>query len=278
MAKRPKPVQTGLLQCGIIMPISEIDGCSEKHWKDVRNIIEEAVRKKGFDPLLVSESDDVGVIHRTIIQNVFKLPIVVCDVSGKNPNVMFELGMRLAFNKPVVLIKDDQTDYSFDTGIIEHLGYPRGLHFQSIVEFQRNLASKVESTYRKAQEPDFSFFLKHFGTFTVASIENAVIPRDEFLERELDEIRSLLERLTSKSERRTISQDELEAAQLFRQALVLGKSVPTNTHNQTMIDSIICTLKITPNNNAIFDRNPWLESECRAELARLMDVGKKADN
>jgi hypothetical protein len=35
---------------------------------------------------------------------------------------MFELGMRLAFDKPTVIIKDDKTDYMFDTGIIEHVG------------------------------------------------------------------------------------------------------------------------------------------------------------
>jgi hypothetical protein len=33
----------------------------------------------------------------------------------KNPNVMFELGMRLAFDKPAIIIKDNRTNYSFDT-------------------------------------------------------------------------------------------------------------------------------------------------------------------
>lgn len=27
--------------CGLIMPISEIDGCSEKHWEEVKEILEE---------------------------------------------------------------------------------------------------------------------------------------------------------------------------------------------------------------------------------------------
>ncbi len=115
-------------RCGLVMPISALDDCSEQHWADVRQILFEALEAVGFEAQLVSEADDVGVIHKRIVQNLYDNPIVVCDVSGKNPNVMFELGMRIAFDKPVVIIKDDQTAYSFDTRPIEHIPYPRDLH------------------------------------------------------------------------------------------------------------------------------------------------------
>ncbi|WP_353118770.1 hypothetical protein [Myroides odoratus] len=55
------------------------------------------------------------------MNNIYNDEIVVCDVSSKNPNVMFELGLRLAFDKPTIIIKDEKTGYSFDTGVIEHL-------------------------------------------------------------------------------------------------------------------------------------------------------------
>jgi len=122
--------------CGIVMPISEIDGCKESHWEDVREIIEDSINSAGFKANLVSEADDGGVIHKRIVQNLYDNPILVCDVSGKNPNVMFELGMRLAFDKPTVIIKDDQTSHCFDSGIIEHLEYPRDLRFNSILSFK----------------------------------------------------------------------------------------------------------------------------------------------
>jgi hypothetical protein len=53
-------------------------------------------------------------------------------VSGKNPNVMFELGIRLAFDKATIIIKDDKTDYSFDTSVIQHIPYPRDLRHNQI--------------------------------------------------------------------------------------------------------------------------------------------------
>jgi hypothetical protein len=78
--------------CGMVMPISAIDGCTESHWGDVLEIITEAIEDAGFVANLVSNADDVGLIHKRIIQNLYDNPIVVCDVSGKNPNVMSNSG------------------------------------------------------------------------------------------------------------------------------------------------------------------------------------------
>ncbi len=82
------------------MPISASDGCQESHWQDVKGILFEAIQAAGFEANLVSDADEVGIIQKRIIQNLYANPVVVCDVSGKNPNVMFELGIRLAFDKP----------------------------------------------------------------------------------------------------------------------------------------------------------------------------------
>lgn len=138
------------LICGVVMPISSIDGCAETHWSEVRVILEEAIDQAGFEPNIVSNSDDVGIIQKRIIQNLYENPVVVCDVSGKNPNVMFELGLRLAFDKPTIIVKDDKTAYSFDTSPIEHLEYPRDLRFGKIVELKEKLADKICATYEKS--------------------------------------------------------------------------------------------------------------------------------
>lgn len=166
--------ESEVLQCGIVMPISATDGCTADHWAEVKSIIVDAVNTidvPRFNSRLVSDADDVGVIQKRIVQGVYGADVVVCDVSGKNANVMFELGMRLAFDKPTVIIKDDKTDYMFDTGVIEHLTYPRDLRFQRIVEFKQLLAQKVLGTYTAStRDPEHSTFLKNFGTFKVAQL------------------------------------------------------------------------------------------------------------
>lgn len=182
------------LTCGLVMPISSLDGCTSEHWSEVKNIITEAIKGISEPPInvnLVSDADDVGVIQKRIVQNIYSSDIIVCDVSGKNPNVMFELGMRLAFDKPTVIVKDDKTDYSFDTGIIEHVPYPRDLRFSRIVTFKTNLAAKVIATLKAAaSDPEHSTFLKNFGKFQVANLTESVIPADKLVLEMLSELQT----------------------------------------------------------------------------------------
>ncbi len=188
------------LKCGLVMPISSIDGCSEQHWKEVREILNEAIGKAGFEANLVSHADDVGIIHKRIIQNLYDNPIVVCDVSGKKPNVMFELGMRLAFDKPTIIIKDNKTSYSFDTSSIEHLEYPRDLRFNKIIEFKKVLSEKVKATYERSNsDPEYTTFLKHFGTFKVAQLEQKEVSKEDYIIEELRGIKKQMSQLENRS-------------------------------------------------------------------------------
>lgn len=114
---------------------------------------------------------------------------MVCDVSGKNPNVMFELGMRLAFDKPTIIIKDDCTSYSFDTSPIEHLEYPRDLNYIKINTFKERLAGKIKTQLEAIdQEGAYSPFLKHFGEFTAAKLDQKEVSGQDYIVEQLDEI------------------------------------------------------------------------------------------
>lgn len=184
-------------QCGIIMPISTIEDCSAPHWGDVKCIIEEAVRKAGYEPNLVSDANDSGVIQKRIVQNIYDNEIVVCDVSSKNPNVMFELGMRLAFDKPTIIIMDDKTNFSFDTSIIEHLIYPRDLNYFAILGFQETLTKKIKGTIAASKGNNYTTFLKHFGEFKVASIDHTEGSLNDAVLAQLKDINNQLQVLRS---------------------------------------------------------------------------------
>lgn len=197
--KVPPPDTNPVLTCGLIMPISAIDGLGAEHWTEVKSIIQDAVESISsirFSAKLVSDADDVGVIHKRIVHGVYNSDIVVCDVSARNPNVMFELGMRLAFDKPTVIIKDDRTDYAFDTSIIEHIPYPRDLRFSKIITFKRQLADKILATYKAANEnPEHSTFLKNFGTFQVAALNQTVGSGEQVMMEMLSDIQQEVSRI-----------------------------------------------------------------------------------
>lgn len=177
------------------MPIASIDGCSSEHWEEIRHIIREALPEAEYQVDLVSDSNEVGVIQNRIVNNIYKSDIVICDVSGKNPNVMFELGMRLAFDKPTVIIKDDKTNYSFDTGNIEHINYPRALHYQSIIDFKKLLQRKVKATYEASLDPEYTTFLKHFGEFKIANVSEKEITSEKYILKAINELSSSVKRM-----------------------------------------------------------------------------------
>lgn len=170
-------------RCGIVMPISPHPDYGHEHWKDVLSIITEAINETQFKPNLVSDDEAIGLIHERIVTNIYNNEMVVCDVSSKNPNVMFELGLRLAFDKPVIIIKDDKTSYTFDTGVIEHISYPSSLRFGDIVNFKKDLTKRIEATYKKSIETsNYSPFLRGFGkTIIPAKIQSEEVTETKYL-------------------------------------------------------------------------------------------------
>ena len=178
-------------KCGIIMPIATSTDYPSEHWKDVLSILMEAINETEFEPRLVSDDVAVGLIHDRIVTNIYNDDVIVCDVSSKNPNVMFELGLRLAFDKPTIIIKDEKTGYSFDTGVIEHISYPSSLRFSEIVEFKLELVKRINATYERAKaETNYSPFLKSFGkTIVPASIQQTEIPEGKYIMEQLEVLR-----------------------------------------------------------------------------------------
>lgn len=175
--------------CGIIMPIANTPDYKSGHWAEVLSIIAETLEDTDFNVNLVSSDVAIGLIHERIVNNIYNNEIVICDVSSKNPNVMFELGMRLAFDKPTIIIKDEKTGYSFDTGVIEHLTYPSDLRFSEIVKFKIELKKKFLATYEKSKENDFSPFLKSFGKNIVpTNIQQTYVPQETYIIERLNEI------------------------------------------------------------------------------------------
>jgi hypothetical protein len=174
--------------CGLVMPISDTPGYNPGHWIEVRSILHEAL-DPAFHVRMVSESEDVTFIHKTIVQNLYENDLVVCDLSGKNPNVMFELGIRLTFDRATVIVIDDETAISFDTGVIEHIIYPKSLRFREIVEFKEKLARKSAETLRASRFTEgYSPFLAHYGTFKLSVLPSQTVSPDQLVIEKLDEM------------------------------------------------------------------------------------------
>lgn len=173
------------INIGLIMPLAPIPSYPPAQFDDVREIIKDtidSIEDFHFKVSMVSDSDEVSIIQKIIVQNIYDYPLVIVDVSGKNPNVMFELGMRLAFDMPIVLIKDEKTDYSFDTAPLKTIGYRSDLRHPNILKFKSDLRSAILSTYKKSlKDPSYSPYLSSFGDIKVKEISSSSVNTTEAL-------------------------------------------------------------------------------------------------
>lgn len=92
------------------------------------------------------KADDIWN-HSTVIQDVFDLIfrsfIVICDFTGKNPNVFYEAGIAHTLGKHVIPITQHAGDIPFD------LQHHRYLHYlnnaEGLVQLQEALKLRVEA-------------------------------------------------------------------------------------------------------------------------------------
>ena len=167
------------------MPISECDGLSADHWAEVFDIIKSVADKDDFDARLVSDTTESNLIHNEILKNLYNDNLIICDVSGRNPNVFFELGIRMATQKPTIIVKDDKTIYPFDIAPNRFVRYPRDLRHSGMEEFKELLSESITKTAK--QEHKFSF-IGALGPFTVPDVENSEIPAADAIIQKLDQI------------------------------------------------------------------------------------------
>lgn len=131
------------------MPISTRAAEEERygdpdHWEHVReSLFVKAVIAAGYEPIR-PEAQGSHLIHEVIIKHLEKSDLVLCDLSGHNPNVFFELGVRTSLNKPIALVKDEFTDIPFDTGGINTHTYKSTLNGWHMDAEQADLKTHIE--------------------------------------------------------------------------------------------------------------------------------------
>jgi hypothetical protein len=101
--------------CFVIMPFSERD---DRHatgfFEEVLvNLFTPAGTAAGFE-VRTAQRHGSDVIQSTIVNDLLEADLVLADLTEHNPNVLFELGMRMAEDKPVVLVRAKGTGPIFD--------------------------------------------------------------------------------------------------------------------------------------------------------------------
>lgn len=141
------------IRCFVIMPISKQDGYDADHFDLVyEDIIKPAIKLAGMEPRRADDTVNTNVIHVDILRNVIESDIAICDMSSRNPNVFYELGVRQAFDKPTVLMIDESTVPPFDVANIRFVNYKKAMGYRDVTDVVEKLAQTLTVTYEKRNE------------------------------------------------------------------------------------------------------------------------------
>jgi hypothetical protein len=79
-----------------------------------REGIREACREAGAGCVRVAAKTFTGKILRRIQNSINKADLVVADLTGRDSNVLYELGYASSLNKPVIMLARDLSELPFD--------------------------------------------------------------------------------------------------------------------------------------------------------------------
>jgi tetratricopeptide (TPR) repeat protein len=87
-------------------------------------IIAPAVEQAGLEPIRADEEKVGGTIHKPMFERLMLCHYAVADITGANPNVFYELGIRHAMRpRSTVIVFGEGTVLPFDVALVRGLAY-----------------------------------------------------------------------------------------------------------------------------------------------------------
>lgn len=114
--------------------------------------IERACEKEGMGYLRVDKISLSSWITKDIINYIDMADFVIADITGNNPNVMFEFGWALALKKKPIVIREqnDKQTLPFDVKDIRYLPYINS--WSGIEKLSVDLCNFLKSTSQASEE------------------------------------------------------------------------------------------------------------------------------
>lgn len=165
-------------KCFVIMPISDQGDYPKGHFQKVyEQIFVPAIEEAGYDAFRVDEDNMCTQIVEKIFKAIQECPMALCDLSNRNPNVLYELGIRQAYDKPVVLVQDDKTERIFDISGINTISYNSSRLYEEVLDARGKITEAI-LTMKEGRHTSIIKVLKA----QAASADSEDIPRDDRIE------------------------------------------------------------------------------------------------
>jgi hypothetical protein len=103
--------------CFVVMPFQPLFG------KQYETVIRPAIEAAGLTCVRGDEIYTQTSILQDIWASIRVSRLVVAELSGRNPNVMYEVGLAHAIGKPIILLTRNEDDVPFDLKALRYVYY-----------------------------------------------------------------------------------------------------------------------------------------------------------
>lgn len=102
--------------CFVIMPFAP-------SFNEIYSTIQSATQKLGMSCKRGDDFYQSGRIMNTVLENIQRAEIIIADLTGRNANVFYELGIAHCTKRSVILLVQDPRDVPFDLQDFHMLPY-----------------------------------------------------------------------------------------------------------------------------------------------------------
>lgn len=135
------------MQCFVIMPFAR---AFDDVYDTIKAAASTAVAGETLNCFRLDEVQGAGRISDDLIAAIQHSDLCIADLSGNNPNVLWEVGYAMALSKPIVFISQDLKGLPFDIKDMRVLEYSRDNLARSLRE---PAATAIRATLAKHSVP-----------------------------------------------------------------------------------------------------------------------------
>lgn len=125
--------------CSIMMPFAA-------KYDDVYKTVQHVAKELGMTCLRADDIWEDEAIIQDVVALINRSKVVICDCTGRNPNVFYETGIAHALGRDTVLITQRTKDVPFDLRHLRHIKY------ENTVEGQGKLGDSLKRRIQKLRE------------------------------------------------------------------------------------------------------------------------------
>jgi len=140
-------------KCFVIMPVSETKSCTQNEWTGIfEHMIKPAVTGSRLGYECERAKPLTGAFVRDILEGLNRSDVVIADLTDRNPNVCYELGIRHTLKRRTILIAQNIDDVPSDLRSYWVVTYGKSL--TGAQNFKKKVREILREMHKNPKKPD----------------------------------------------------------------------------------------------------------------------------